>query len=540
MPSVSIEHFGGMQPAVDNRSGQETDAALAVDVNLYDGVLRPLRSPKLCDTKAFDVKGMALIPHMHGENYGLMAWSDCTRWVPKAAIAALSGRTVPLVLRSGRLFWVDPSDHDNLVSVSVDAPTTAPIVTVLSPGVGTVEDRLYTFTYVNAWGVESPPAPVTAAYTVADDGSVLLSGLGGAPANATHMRIYRSVGKFEDGRQAPNTAEGSFQLVRQVPVAAIFTDNYTLLDAHFGTLMTDAECPPPLMDNVVGTEGGWLVGFKGNELFVSYRHMAHNWPTQNRLTLPDKIVNIVATGDVVYVVTEGNPYYVKLAYDKEVDIIEPVAFDEPYPCIAPDSLVSAPTGALYATGRGLVLLTPQRPAHLISKDRIPEDAWGDFAPNLAVWHRGSYYGFRSPESGGFIMDINEPSEGQIAIGEITRHTVNIDAAHAGHDGVLYVARGGGIYRWGKGDARPYTWKSRVISANAPTAMNTLRLLADYGPAVNVKVWADGKLVCDKTVTDMKPSRLGRFGRAREFTIQLQGVTPVYDVKLATSAKELRE
>lgn len=540
MTTLHINQFGGMTPAIDRRSMKKHAAVRAVNTVAVNGAIHPLREPKLVRDAGATVTGIELIRPFDGECYGLKTWTECTKSV-MATSPGCSGCDMLMIHRDKRLYWVDPDNQNITYPAWIVGPSNPPVVAITNAGTGTPDERAYTYTYVDRFGVESSPAPASNFVTLADNGAVRLTGMGPAPANAETMRIYRSTFGFIDGREMPAELEATFQLVDEVPPAATFVDDKRLCDLCFGTLMTDEKCTPPETCCVVNTESGYLAGFDGNNFYVSARHDASDWPSRNRFALPDRITAMVANGDTIYLVTQGNPYAARISYNEEADIVDLMPYDEPYPCISAASLVRCPHGAMYASTRGLVLLTPQRPAHLISKDRIPEDEWPHFAPNLGAWYKGAYYGFRAPNAGGFVFEINEPTEQFIGMGDIFHHTVNAETVHVGYDDRLYFSQGSEVFSWGEGDGwLDYYWRSRVILAHGNTAFSVFRVKCDYGPDVNIRVWADGCLVVDCEVDTKRAMRFARYGRAQEYEVELTGRSPVYDVKLATSKTELME
>lgn len=565
MQSVFQRQFAGIRPAIDDKNIDGRYALRAHNTRLRDTTLRPFRAPKAVGVEG-DITGGAVTLLRLSDTQSccgpLQGWNECVFPLTNFPAPNTCHEFDQLVLfysgcKEPQRYLLCSREYAPLV---VYGPKAA--VNLVRVATGTLQNhpyagpdaRSYTYTWVDKFGVESTPAMPSVVVKSYDDETWRLSGFDVPPGNAVAVRIYRSTSPMETGEQIPIAANTSYQLVDEVslPLAGnAYDDNRKLLDLAYGTLETDENCDPPCMDQVMSTQSGYAVGFKGNDLYFSERYEPHNWPTRYRTTLPDRIVALATTGDFVFVGTTGVPYRIMTSpsvpanQNAQVDLtIDPLPYDEHYPCFGRFTMVSTNFGAMYSTERGLVALQPKGAAMLVSRSRVDEDWWyRDFAPNLAAWHDGKYFAVRAPSAKGFVFDIKDGAEGEVDIGDLVTVDLPATAIHSGRDGHLYYANATGVYQWNAGpDLMTYEYGSKVFRMPGLVGMSAAKVVADYGPPLRFEIYTvDGdsyRRVYDGQVGSTKPFRLPMFGRAIEYQFRLTGTTRVREVHIATSINDL--
>jgi hypothetical protein len=560
MASVFQRQFAGIRPAIDDINLDPRYAVTAHNARLRDSTLKAWKAPARVSTDdAATIYRLADNQTCCGP---LQTWSTC--------VFPLSGMPSPntchefdqLVLFHPNC-TIEPQRYiyctGEVAPLVVPGPTRALVAYPIT--VGTLKDhpyagpdaRAYTYTWVDKFGIESRPAFPSATLKSYDDETWRLTGFDAPPPNAVAVRIYRASSYFETGETIAITNNTSFQLVSEValPLAGnIYDDNKKLNELAYGTLLTDENCDPPCMEQVSATQAGYAVGFSGNDIYFSERYEPHNWPTKYRTTLPHKIVALVVTGDIVFVGTTGQPFRINTAPavpangSTQVDLtIDPLPYDENYPCISRYAMVSTSFGAMYTTHKGLVALQPRGPAALVSRSRVDEDDWLRMAPNLAEWYNGKYYATRSPAGRGFIFDMREGAEGELDIGDLVTVDLPAKALHAGRDGHLYFSHvdGSGVYRWNAGPARTeYIYTSKQFRLPGVVGMSAFKVVADYGAPVKFELFADRRLVYTTLVSSAVPHRLPRFGTALLYQVRLTGTTRVREWHVGAAVADLTE
>lgn len=559
MASIYQRQFAGLRPAVAPRLLDPRQATQAHNVELYDGMLRARATDKLVSPEA--ARTVLRLNDSQNCCGPVVSWDACVWPLPDMPLAQDCHEFTQLVVFPTRCaeppFRLDLCTQEKS-PLLVPAPLTPLVLTRTQAG--TLQDapyagpdaRIYTYTWVDKFGVESPPAPPSAPVRAYDDECWSLAGFDDPPGNAIAVRIYRTTSPMEGGEQIKIAPDTSFQLVEQVAVEAVaaapYIDCRSLGDLDYGTLLTDDECPPPCMEQVFTTKAGYAVGWSGSDIYFSERYEPWNWPTRYRTTLPHKIVGIAVTGDFVFVGTTGQPFRINTApslpanQQAEVDLtIDPMPYDESLPCLGRDTMVSTSFGALYVSRRGLVALQPRGAAQIVSRERIDERSWMNYAPNIGAWMDGKYVGVRSPIGAGIVFDIQDDTEGRLDLGDFVTIDLPARALHMGRDGFLYYAHvDGGVFRFAAGgERRRYTYSSRVHRLPGVVTITAMKVAGDYGPPIDVEIAVDGRIVWSGVARNSKPFRLPPL-RGLEFRVTLRGETSVYEWHLGAGVYSLAE
>lgn len=560
---IHVEKFAGLRPAVADRALPNGYATVAHNARLRDGSLGPLPGAQLLRMDIAPIRTIyrpgsmgdgpsetITLPYHASITEGPMPgstaeWSHVIVW-PHTDEAEPHFREV---------------NGATTYPLRMPAPTARLRLAPLAPGEGYADpvatepdQRSYTYTWVDRWGIEGQPAPPTVPFLTFDGLQWQLTGFSEPPAHAVSVRIYRTGSILEDGKSGQTPTQSAFHLVEEVdldgPIAE-YDDTRRARDLEGDTLLTiDNQWLPVRPLGVAITERGNYVAWAGHSLYISEPHEPWNWPERLRLEFPDQITGMAVTGDTVYLGTTGTPYRVELRAAKGLEDTVDTAtvverYLERYPCLQRWTMVATSFGAMYASARGLVMLRGRGNAALVSKPRIDEEEWMAIAPNLAAWHNGRYYGTRAPAGQGLVFDVQEDSEGGLELGDIVTCDLPAAVVHAATDGHLYFADGVGLYRWGTGGARaPYRWASKVYEYPSPTSLAAACLIGDRGPDVHMRLYGDGDLLYDGTVKVGSPQRLPVKGRFRSFVVEVAGTTRLDEIRVGptvydTAAKRAR-
>ena len=167
MAVVKILAFGGMIPATDDRLLQDSAAALSRNCYLYTGQLVGMVSPKFVRNMANLNYGKAFrIP----KNYYDAEHIEDAHWMEFPSIDTDVIRSPVVGDEFDRYYWTSPLDKPRVNSLEriiagqpayllgVPQPPAAPVITSISGGAGTNEDRAYITTWVTAFNEEGPPS----------------------------------------------------------------------------------------------------------------------------------------------------------------------------------------------------------------------------------------------------------------------------------------------------------------------------------------------------------------------------------------------
>lgn len=187
MLPLVVSGFAGTVPRLDRRIIDPRQAQVAMNCVLTSGALEPTRLPKLKGV-TLQAGALSVFRLLSGVNEKWLSW-DRDVDVERGPVA---GDT------SQRIYWTgdgEPrcSDYatagagsepypDAWFVLGVWAPTVAPGL-AHTGGAGAAVDRAFVYTFVNAWGEESAPSPVSSVITGKVDGQWDLTSLQTAPAN---------------------------------------------------------------------------------------------------------------------------------------------------------------------------------------------------------------------------------------------------------------------------------------------------------------------------------------------------------------------
>jgi len=548
MPSIRIDRFGGLRPAVSNRALAATGAQVAHNTKLTDGSLRSVRAPlKVKD--APEHRTIWESPDTDGCCGRVWCWDDCV-WPTLISDCGDFG-FVGVFGQTADGAPQEPTQEelcgDEVCPVCVPQPPAALVVDRIDVGSGpdyeSPDERAYTYTWADKFGRESAPACATLAGKSWDNGSWSVAGFSSPPAHVCEVRLYRT-GATPSGSEA---VAPTFQLVASLdPGTATFTDDLSLSEIAFSTLLTtDVCCPPSGLTGVREMESGHLVGFARNQLHFSERHEPHNWPDRYRFTLPERIRGLAVYGDEVFVGTSGRPYRAVLG-----EAVDPVTqrslLDvaiQPYgmsaPLNNPRSIVATQDGAFLASPRGLFALQGPRITE-IGRLRVDDCGWREWNPDSLEWCEGKLYASCYPFDKGWSMDVRSGDAGP-EFGDLVTLDYGPRAQHKGVSGRLLHSGEDGVYAWAEGgEYLPYRWRSKKFVAQGTLSMEAAKVDADYGLPVRFRFYQDGDLVLDREVSDGNPFLLPICGRGKCFEIELEGTTRVHEVHVATSVVELTE
>jgi hypothetical protein len=558
MPSIHQRQFAGEHPAVIPQLLDPRYAVRAHNVILRDGSLRALPEDDLMSSAS--ARTILKVNDSQTCCGPLQTWVDCV-WplVNQPAPNTCHEFDQVVVFPTRCAFppyrWLPCTNE--MAPLVMPAPTRA--LTLTRTTEGTLQNhpyagpdaRSYTYTWIDKFGVESPPAMPSVTVRSYDDECWRLSNFDTPPAHAVAVRIYRVTSALETGEQIAIVPGSSYQLVDQMSLSVFpgyYGDCRKLKELDYGTLLTDEDCPPPCMEQVMATQSGYAVGWSGNDLYFSERYEPWNWPTKYRTTLPHRIVGIAVTGDFVFVGTTGQPFRVNTApampanQTAQVDLtIDPLPYDENFPCLGRFTLVSTNFGAMYVSRRGLVALQPRGAAQLLGRERIDEEEWMSRAPNLAAWVDGKYLGVRAPAGDAMLFDVQDNAEGKLDLGDLVTFDLPAAALHMGRDGFLYYgAIDGGVYRFATGGTyRTYTYRSRVHRLPGILTMTAVKVVGDYGGPVEVELYADGLLAWSGSAVNSKAFRIPPV-KGIEFQFLLRGATRVREVHIGTGIFSMTE
>lgn len=543
MAVLTFAAFGGEAPLYAADTLPPGLARVARSLRVEGGQLRPLRG---FAPVAGSVPASCASLYRFGRSQGQTAWLGFSgeRALVRAAIPGdttertlMTGGPYPQVFDASRV----SGSSVNPWRLGVPAPSGALVATVTGAIPSTdanpqehTESRFYALTYVNAWGEEGAPGPLSARLEVHEAQQVTLTALPGAPGGAwpiTAKRLYRT---------ASGISGTAFLFVAELPIAqAEYVDALPASGLGEPLATADYDLPPENAAGLLLLPNGIYCAYAGNQLAVSAPYLPYAWPAKYRKTFPYEILGLAALDTAVVVATRGSTHI--------VEGFDPASLSDTRlsglpPCVGGRSLVSIPgVGVLYAAREGLVAVAPGG-SGLVTGGLLGRSEWQAFKPESirAVAFEGRYYGFYDTGTakgrGGFVFDPARPGEGLVQLGFYASAAFADDTTEG-----LYLVLDGTTtiqaFDADPGAPRPYQWCSGEIVSARREVFRYARVRGSGAGALTLRWFVNGALVADKVVADGLPFRLPAQLGTR-FTLEVEGTRPLSQVVLATSRAEL--
>jgi hypothetical protein len=450
-------------------------------------------------------------------------------------------------------------------------PTTSALtMSPLGTGDGEIVQNVsYVYTYVDALGGESAPSAPTANYD-AQGGQYMVLQNFQVPNKPTcgsvitHIRVYRLEDDGAGGSQYMLIAVRPVNLtaneVYDVPVSLLPTPWVRVYDANAPTspvalTSSISESLPSegwahLPDSaalLTQWQNGVLASALGNEIFVSEPLIHYAWPISYRALTDGTIKGLGVCRESLIVPTDSYPYVLG-GSDPANMYLEKLPFKQA--CLGGSrAILSTPDGVIYPSPDGLYIVDGPS-GRLMTEQLISKDQWASSyhpADILSFAYDEEGYFFRTGYPTGFIIDLAAPNSlREIDLMAGTNDWLGLwhtfyDAAND----TLYLLIYSGLTEtyqiysaFTDSTLLPWTWRSKLYRYPQPISMSTARVFADFVVGVTFKVYADGVLRFQKTVTENKPFRLAGGFRAKTWQVEMTSTDKVTSYQVATSTTEL--
>ena len=285
-----------------------------------------------------------------------------------------------------------------------------------------------------------------------------------APHNVTGMlkRVYRTV--------TTTTGTNYYQVGSDITAATTtFADNHTVIG---GQLVTSGWAMPPAdLTGLVTHPSGSVVGFVGNQMYMSMPYSIYAWPTAQTNTLDYPIVGLGVTGQSIVVCTEGRPYTVTFS-DPAAASAQKI--DQDWPCLSKQGIVQLNKGVFFPTTLGLACVGGLG-VTLVTETMFAQRDWAKLKPSTFIGssYDSMYYAFYDDGIAQQIMMIS-PSIGVTHINQPLT-AMHKDSLH----GEVFVAYDGFIYQLNAniGVYAPYLWQSKEFVLPNPVNLGACKV--DY-------------------------------------------------------------
>lgn len=484
---MRILDFGGEIPKLKPQALPQSGAQLAVNVDLYGGLLRPHRQPGF-QQYVVDELGS---PYPAGTTPAMFAvvgdmyvgFPVETHWVIDPSERA--GWGTILFVREGKLWRLSPRmvrAGTGATLVGIDAPENPPEVAVAA-GQGckvqwdercqprpddcdehadAPEVRGYRMTYVNECGEESAPSDVSALVDVRNGDGVWVVDSNTPPANAVKRRYYRSA----------TTTDGNtvwLYVSEDVIADKAFLDDYCP-DQLGEVLPTEHhEIPFDCIEGIALGRNMQTVIWAGDQFLVSEPRAPHAYTAATRVKLPYRIVFIAAhtplvesdTHYEIAIATEGYPYAAQIRDDAQTTVRELAYW---YPALSPFGWTVYNGQVFYPAEAGIVSLSRDK-VSLVTDEFVTEREWAGFFPRtmrLTGYDQRlfAWYTQADRRRAGLLLVLPQADRRRPA--SLSRLTLPVVMARATVTDGMALLIGTDILAWGTGQGyMRYDWWSKV-------------------------------------------------------------------------------
>lgn len=403
------------------------------------------------------------------------------------------------------------------------------------------ETRFYVATFVNDWGWESAPSPVSEMIEMDQNDSVTVTcPLPPAGRGITHWRLYRS---------NAGTDSAAFQFVDEFLISTLVyldemeSGNLGEVCPTFGWLeppyrwdsASAAEIKPPkgadpYLRGLVGMPNGILAGFVDNFVAFCDPYHPYAWPVEYQITTEHPIVGLGVFGQTLFVGTLGYPYLISGSDSASMSSVK-LAVDQP--CVSRRSIVSIGSGVIYASPDGLCLATSAG-IELATAALFAREDWQALGPEsiTAVAHEGVYYFWTTERAFALDVSLGKLTELDTFVTAVCRDVVT--------DGLFATLPSGDVVRMFSGGRRTGLWRTKLVQMPKQAPLAWLQVDGDHTPTTPaiVRWYADGELRYEVEIRDRQPCRLPP-GRWLEHELELESAARLTALRVASSTTELQ-
>jgi hypothetical protein len=541
MPVIRLSGFNGENRAIHPRLVPDNVGVVSRNQKPGRGDLRPWKQPT---TVATVPGGRPTIYRMgrdvDSDSAFWLSWTNAVHAVrgfdpeDTSERTYYSGDGVPKVTDNIMGLASPPYPTSNR-PLGVPAPATPILVTADPPpppeeGADPAEPAtyFYVYTYVNDWGWESAPSPVSLENVRQTDATAALTGFASPPSGnyqINRMRIYRT----ETG--ASGIAEFFFLREIAIGVSTTQDDNRAL-----GEVLPTANwaMPPANLYQLTSLWNGMLAGISGNAVRMCEPYTPYAWPESYDIIPPDsKPVALGVFGQTLIVLTTGRPLAVAGSTPEAMD---QQLLEIPQACIAPRSVASMGVGVAWASEDGLCWFGAGG-AKVATAGLLTREDWQAMNPASMIgrMYEGMYFGSYLDGLVRRMFMIDPANPTGVFFLDTGYEAMHFDELKD----QLYVLSGADVQKWDTGALMTTRFRSKEFRMPRPLNFACAEVVADTYP-LTFRLFADGVLRHTQVVSSRNPFRLPSGFMALDWQMEIEGTSAVQGAAIATSMTEIAQ
>ncbi|GJH22794.1 hypothetical protein CBA19CS22_39650 [Caballeronia novacaledonica] len=227
------------------------------------------------------------------------------------------------------------------------------------------------------------------------------------------IRRYREAETFNGGTKPGVDVATRYLFVAELPPAAQTYVDTLATDALGEALVCEQYTPPPVgLEGITQLPNGVLAGFVGQQLWFCESYEPQAWPIDYLLARDDTVRALRWQDDVLYAMTDGNPYAVSEECAEGTCCRKAYRLPRAAPIVSRKSAVVTPNCVVYASDSGLIQLAGKRMATLTGP-WFARDDWQAIRPHTmtAAIVDGQFIGATCCMA--FLFDMRDGTENDV-------------------------------------------------------------------------------------------------------------------------------
>lgn len=520
--------FFGIVPRVRPRNLAKGYAAVAHDVDLTHGSLKPFLEPRL-------IKQVKPATHLHAWGCDLLTWDKCVgvaEWLPDCPRLFITGNAdYPQVATfdKGRLTYR---------RLGVPPPPTAPVAHATNVSTDKSRSVAYMATYVNSFDEESGPSYPSNDVVIEEGQKVDLTFRYNPPMeyDVRKIRLYRRETGFRIGLEKEQDFDTHWFFMVELDITArTYTDTVDIALLGWAFEGLDTRQPPDKLSNITALpDTAILAGSVVNKLLFSHNLQPHNWELSQEMTLDDNVVALGALGNSLYVATDGHPYRLQADVGCDKRACRQIhRYTQSFPminCHTGHGAIVTPFGFIYASTDGLVLLSDNPTPRVLTTEVLSQDDWRNLAPHTArlAYHKGALFVVTDKIS--FILWLDSTTYHDTKNKKmVTISDIPVDMVTTRQGELLLLLADGKIIQWNAGDKlRPYSWVSTPIDTGFYFDLTRVRAKV-LSHTATIALESDRGSVSRNFPTGDVSIPYNRHGRRKELQLSVTGIGEVSEI-----------
>ena len=569
---IDISSFHGEIPKVSDKLLPENYASSAVNCDLQEGQLKPTKIA----TSEQDVEAGAESIYRIGEQW--LQWNNKIN-VVTSLVYNSGGR----IIYTGDVYPQE-TNVDLGIGVSAPYPTASRRLGIVAPTTkltsaietagssSETRDTSYVFTRVGEWEdgtiVESAPSLASTVTNYKIDDEINLTGFTDDTSDGaytTHYYIYRI--------NTGNTGAEYQYVAKILTTTNPLEYDDSVADDDLGEVLPTTGWTVPIEDlkGIITASNGLLFAFDDNTVYVSETFITYAFPSAYEIPVESEIVGLGYSGNAVVVLTKTRPYMI-YGTDPASLSIEQTPFD--LPCKSARSIVSIPSGVIYASTTGLVLVDSGGNADTLTKDIYTKEQWEALSPEniFAFYYNDAYVAFfdgttqgiefKPGDSGIRRFTAQDTLLGGKYVSTVSINVYNLLTSAGDNfitdDGYQFVITGSEysitydtlyliqqkdavreIVAWESGALQDLTWASKEFSFTSQKVFTAGMVVGDFTEGdLSLSLYIDDRLSFSKTISNEDVFRITNPKRGTLFKVVLSGKTTVDRVLIGQSVDEV--